>query len=710
MLTTSAAKLINFDVLDPNINFTDHLPIICSVEITVNQTAGSTHVNVEHNSHKLIQLRWDRADLISYCQYTGEQLKPILASIDALHSNYEHSERLTSCTAEIDRIYDDIVTIMVGCANQFVPHCRKNFFKFWWDEEMDLLKEASIESNRIWKDAGKPKQGPIFVKRQSCRLQYRNRIRENQNQALSAYSNDLHDALLEKDGTTFWKVWRSKLEYKNKPLDVEGSSDANIIVDKFANFFSQCCSANNATRATQLRIDFISMRENYCGSANSDKYLFDVELISNIILKLKRGKAAGLDSLTAEHLLHCHPILSCILAKLFNLMFSCGYLPHDFGLSYTVPLSKVNDGRAKSVSCSDFRGIAISCILSKVFEHCIIDRYSIFFATNDNQFGFKKMTSCTHAIHTVRNITHRFIDGGSTVNLCALDLSKAFDKVNHDALFIKLMKRRIPNQLLVLLTYWLGNCFSCVKWDGILSQVFKLDFGVRQGSVLSPFLFAIYLDDLIDFRRSNYSSFVILYADDIMLLARSIREIQRMLTDCERELLWLDMTINSKKSCCMRIGPRCNAKCSNPTISCGSELPWVTSIRYLGVHIIQSRFFKCSLDQRKRAFYRSLNTIFGRIGRSASEEVVIKLVTSKCLPILLYSTEVMQLNKSDLKSFDFIINRFLMKLFRTSNLHVINDCREMFGVILPSILIASRTTRFLSKLKCLNNSVMNIFS
>ena len=51
------------------------------------------------------------------------------------------------------------------------------------------------------------------------------------------------------------------------------------------------------------------MRENYCGSVNSDKYLFDVELISNVIFKLKRGKAAGLDSLTAEHLLHCHPIL-----------------------------------------------------------------------------------------------------------------------------------------------------------------------------------------------------------------------------------------------------------------------------------------------------------------------------------------------------------------------------------------------------------------
>lgn len=237
MLTTSADNFIHFEVLDPDINFSDHLPIMCSVEIAVTKASGSTHSNFVHNLHEPIQLRWDRADLISYYQLTGEQLKPILASIEALCGRYEFSDKPKNCTAFVDHVYGSIVDIMVMCANQFVPHCRRNFFKFWWDEEMDLLKEASIESDRIWKDAGKPKQGPIFIKRQSCRLQYRNRIRENLKEELTSYSNDLHDALLAKNGTTFWKIWRSKFKCKNKPLDVEGSSDANIIVDKFANFF-----------------------------------------------------------------------------------------------------------------------------------------------------------------------------------------------------------------------------------------------------------------------------------------------------------------------------------------------------------------------------------------------------------------------------------------------------------------------------------------
>ena len=68
-------------------------------------------------------------------------------------------------------------------------------------------------------------------------------------------------------------------------------------------------------------------------------------------------------------------------------------------------------------------------------------------------------------------------------------------------------------------------------------------------------------------------------------------------------------------------------------------------------------------DQAKRAFHRSLNAVYGRVGMFASEEIVIKIVISKCLPILLYGTEAHPLIKSDLYSFDFVISRFLMDPF-----------------------------------------------
>ena len=84
------------------------------------------------------------------------------------------------------------------------------------------------------------------------------------------------------------------------------------------------------------------------------------------------------------------------------------------------------------------------------------------------------------------------------------------------------------------------------------------------------------------------------------------------------------------------------------------------------------------------------NAIFGKIGRNASEEVILELIRSKCIPILIYGLECFALTKSNLKSLDFAVNRFLMKLFR-SNTEIIAECRRYFQFNLPSKLIEKKT-------------------
>jgi Reverse transcriptase (RNA-dependent DNA polymerase) len=91
--------------------------------------------------------------------------------------------------------------------------------------------------------------------------------------------------------------------------------------------------------------------------------------------------------------------------------------------------------------CSDFRGIAISSVISKVFEYCLLAKFSCYLQTDLRQVGFKKNSGCSNAIYTARQIVNYFIKGNCTASLCALDISKAFDKVNHHALFTKLMER-----------------------------------------------------------------------------------------------------------------------------------------------------------------------------------------------------------------------------------------------------------------------------
>ena len=193
--------------------------------------------------------------------------------------------------------------------------------------------------------------------------------------------------------------------------------------------------------AALIRNDYRNMRRNYKRSSCGEAQPIEAELIDSVITKLKKNKAAGLDTLTAEHLQYSHPALATFLAKLFNIMIINGYMLLDFGCSYTVPLPKGNQANKTSLTLENFRGISISPVLSTILEHCILDRYAKLLTTIENQFGFKKGVSCSSASYSVRSIVDTFITGCSTVNLCTIDRSKAFDKMNHHALLIKLMNR-----------------------------------------------------------------------------------------------------------------------------------------------------------------------------------------------------------------------------------------------------------------------------
>ena len=92
--------------------------------------------------------------------------------------------------------------------------------------------------------------------------------------------------------------------------------------------------------------------------------------------------------------------------------------------------------------------------------------------------------------------------------------------------------------------------------------------------------------------------------------------------------------------------------------------------------------------------------IFAKLGRLASEEVIIQLLKQKCLPILLYALEVCNLDKRSLQSLDFTANRFFMKLFQTSNIEIVHYCQNMSGLQLPSVLLGSRYQKFLSDVSC----------
>jgi len=158
------------------------------------------------------------------------------------------------------------------------------------------------------------------------------------------------------------------------------------------------------------------------------------------------------------------------------------------------------------------------------------------------------------------------------------------------------------------------------------------------------------------------------------------------------------MMINVKKSLCLRIGSRYNAKCSNIIASDSNIISWSNAIGYLGVNIVADHKFACSLDNSKKSFYRAFNAIFAKVGQIASEDVISELFKAKCLPALYYGSEACPLNKSQIRSLEYVLNNTFRKIFATKSFDVATDCVLYFGCAVQDTL-CSRKSKLLTKLR-----------
>ena len=271
------------------------------------------------------------------------------------------------------------------------------------------------------------------------------------------------------------------------------------------------------------------------------------------------------------------------------------------------------------------------------------------------------------------------------------------------------MKRRLPIQYIYLFNRWFSNVFIKVRWGNHLSMSFRLVSGVRQGGILSPVFFNIYIDCVIDkitdldigcYFRGFFSG-IWLYADDIILLSASVSGLQHMIDACILELENVDLAVNILKTKCMRIGRRYKA-IDTPVAINGSSIQWCNQLSYLGMVFTTSAIFKCNLHENKANFFRAANSILSRVG-SKNIPVLMSLVFSKCMSMLTYRITAIMLKKYEFSKLDNCLVLFLAKIFGTFNKNILQQCLYYTGYLPVSLIVALNKMKFLSSFAQLEN-------
>ena len=217
-----------------------------------------------------------------------------------------------------------------------------------------------------------------------------------------------------------------------------------------------------------------------------------------------------------------------------------------------MPPIKDKTGNINDVS--NYRGITLSPVISKLFEVVLLSICSDVLETDSLQFGFKDKTGTADAIFTLKSTIKHFNGRGSSVYISSLDIRKAFDRVNHFKLYKSLLEVGVHVITVDVLCNWYSKLCYAVRWSGQLSVQFAVFSGVRQGSCLSsPAIFNVFMNLFIQQLRclgvgcciSSLFLGCILYADNILLLSPSVVGLQSMLDKCSvlAELLSFDFNV-----------------------------------------------------------------------------------------------------------------------------------------------------------------------
>ena len=249
--------------------------------------------------------------------------------------------------------------------------------------------------------------------------------------------------------------------------------------------------------------------------------------------------------------------------------------------------------------------------------------FSRYIELNPRQFGFRKHTGCLSAISVVKETIFHYNSEGSDVYCATIDCSKAFDKINWSILVNKLSSTNLPKIFVDIISSMYTQSYVSTRFNGVSSLPWKVGNGVRQGGILSTFLFSFYIDQILYDISTSYSGCtifgfktnIICYADDIICLSPSVKGLQAILNKISDMLEYLCLSVNTDKSnfIVFRSKSRRLSRLCNANISLnGVRLERTNSVKYLGVILTDNNELGLDVDRILDAFLKQFNSMYSK--------------------------------------------------------------------------------------------------
>ncbi|KAK3543875.1 hypothetical protein QTP70_030042, partial [Hemibagrus guttatus] len=329
-----------------------------------------------------------------------------------------------------------------------------------------------------------------------------------------------------------------------------------------------CEELMNVENEREKRVEGVNSAEQKVDKIRKDE-------VRKALKRMKSGKAVGPDDIPVE-------VWKCLgeaavefLASLFNRVLESERMPEEWRRSVLVPIFK-NKGDVQS--CSNYRGIKLMSHTMKLWERVVEARLRKVVEICEQQYGFMPRKSTTDAIFALRILMEKYRDGQRELHCVFVDLEKAYDRVPREELWYCMRKSGVAEKYVRVVQDMYERSRTVVRCAVGQTEEIKVEVGLHQGSALSPFLFAIVMDQLSEEVRQE-SPWTMMFADDIVICSESREQVEENLERWRFALERRGMKVSRSKTEYMCVSER---EGSGTVRLQGEEVKKVQEFKYLG--------------------------------------------------------------------------------------------------------------------------------